>query len=218
MSVKQGLKFDDAASAREIRPFIAFHKLDPADFLEPIESFKTFNEFFYRKIKDSVRLLDSPNDPRVVVSPADCRMMCFPSVQAATELWIKGQGFTIASLLQDKELAKDYESGSLAIFRLAPQDYHRFHIPVDGKLGEIRHIKGTYYTVNPMSVRSHISVYSENNRCVTTIDSPVFDKVVVVMVGATMVGSIVPTRKQGEEVKRREELGYFAFGGRSQSG
>ena len=51
------------------------------------------------------------------------------------------------------EVAK-FEGGALGIFRLAPQDYHRFHVPVDGVLGEPRSIDGQYYTVNPMAIRS----------------------------------------------------------------
>ncbi len=50
--------------------------------------------------------------------------------------------------------ASKYEGGALGIFRLAPQDYHRFHVPVDGVVGEPHLIEGQYYTVNPMAIRS----------------------------------------------------------------
>ncbi|CAJ0837851.1 20216_t:CDS:2 [Entrophospora sp. SA101] len=90
----------------------------------------------------------------ILVSPADCRMMAFPTIDESIELWIKGQQFSIQRLLGDESAAKEFEGGSLGIFRLAPQDYHRFHFPVDGRIGENKPIAGDYYTVNPMAIRS----------------------------------------------------------------
>ena len=77
-------------------------------------------------------------------------MMAFESVTEATKLWIKGREFTVARLLGDayKAEAERYTGGALAIFRLAPQDYHRFHSPVDGTVGPMTDIAGEYYTVN----------------------------------------------------------------------
>lgn len=76
--------------------------------------------------------------------------MSFESVQQATTLWIKGREFTVARLLGDayRAEAERYTGGALCIFRLAPQDYHRFHSPVDGTIGPMTLIAGEYYTVN----------------------------------------------------------------------
>lgn len=112
-------------SAREILPFIKFHKLDMSEVLEPIENFKTFNQFFYRKLKPGARPCEHPDNPRVIVSPADCRMMAFDTIDDATRLWIKGLEFSVDKLLGNEEKAKAFYGGSLGIFRLAPQDYHR---------------------------------------------------------------------------------------------
>ncbi|KAG0207009.1 hypothetical protein BGX28_001659 [Mortierella sp. GBA30] len=215
MSLKQGLKFDDPRSTRDIEPFIRFHKLQSqmVEVLEPIHNFKNFNEFFYRKLKPDARVLSSPGNDRVAVSVADCRMTCFQTIADATKFWIKGAQFTIGKLLMDDELAKKYDGGSLAIFRLAPQDYHRYHIPVKGILSEPRPIDGEYYTVNPMAIRSQLDVYGENKRVVSTIESKEFGTVAFVAIGAMMVGSIVLTTKGGQEVERMDEHGYFAFGG-----
>ena len=100
----------------------------------------------------------------------------------------------------------------MGIFRLAPQDYHRFHIPVDGIMGEPKLIAGEYYTVNPMAIRSALDVYGENIRVLVPIDSERHGRVMVICVGAMMVGSTIITRKTGEKVHRAEELGYFKFG------
>lgn len=141
-------------------------------------------------------------------------MTAFQTVTDATQLWIKGKTFSIKRLLGgDEAEAKRYEGGSLCIFRLAPQDYHRYHSSVDGTIGKMNRIPGEWYTVNPLAIRSHLDVYCENQRVVVPMDSPVFGKVMNVCIGAMMVGSINFTKQDGEEIKRGEEFGYYAFGG-----
>lgn len=213
MSRKQGRRFDNPLSKREIPAFIKFHKLDMSQVLEPTENFKTFNEFFYRKLKPGARPCDDPDKKIVAVSPADCRMMAFPFIDTATKIWIKGTEFSIPKLLDDLEEAKAFEGGSLAIFRLAPQDYHRYHSPVDGVVRKIHHVQGQYYTVNPMAVRTTLDVYGDNKRDIMYMDTEVFGKVAIVCIGAMMVGSIILTADIGEYLARTDELGYFAFGG-----
>jgi phosphatidylserine decarboxylase len=79
-------------------------------------------------------------------------------------------------------------------------------------MDEPKLIEGEYYTVNPMAIRSALDVYGENIRVIVPINSEKHGRVMVVCVGAMMVGSTVITRKKGEHVKRAEELGYFKFG------
>ncbi|KIM63511.1 hypothetical protein SCLCIDRAFT_117153 [Scleroderma citrinum Foug A] len=215
LTLKQGMKYDSPDSIRDIQPFIDFHKLNVNEILQPLESFKTFNEFFYRKLKPTARPIDGPEDPSRLVSAADCRLMVFDSVTEATRLWIKGREFTVPRLLGDayRDEVERYYHGALAIFRLAPQDYHRFHVPVDGRIGRISDIVGEYYTVNPQAVRSALDVYGENARKIIPIDSPQFGLVMAVCVGAMMVGSIRTVVEEGQTVARGDELGYFAFGG-----
>ncbi|KAF3912585.1 hypothetical protein ABW21_db0207815 [Orbilia brochopaga] len=215
LSRKQGKKYDNPASAREIKPFIAFHQLNIDEVLKPLEEFKTFNEFFYRELKPGARPVAYPDNPKIIVSPADCRSVVFDTIDDATRIWVKGRDFSVERLLGPAygSEAKRYHGGALGIFRLAPQDYHRFHIPVDGVLGEPKLLKGEYYTVNPMAIRSALDVYGENVRVIVPIDSAAHGRVMVVCVGAMMVGSTVITAKSGSKVSRGDELGYFKFGG-----
>ncbi|KAL0066522.1 phosphatidylserine decarboxylase [Marasmius tenuissimus] len=215
LSVKQGIKYDAPESAKEIPQFIAFHRLDVNEILDPLDSFKNFNEFFYRKLKPSARPAESPDDPYRLVSAADCRMMVFETVTQATEIWIKGRQFSVSRLLGPAFAgeAEKYNGGALAIFRLAPQDYHRYHTPVDGKIGKMADIDGEYYTVNPQAIRTALDVYGDNVRKVVPIDSPQFGRVMAVCIGAMMVGSIKMTVEEGQSIKKGEEFGYFAFGG-----
>lgn len=214
MSIKEGIKFDDPESAKGIPAFIEFHNLNVDEILEPLDSFKTFNEFFYRKLKPDARPVDNPDDPKTIVSAADCRLIAFQTVNDATRIWVKGREFTVARLLGDKykdEIA-NYDGGALVIFRLAPQDYHRFHSPVDGKIGPMTYISGQYYTVNPQAIRTQLDVYGENARKIVPIDSPVYGRVFCACIGAMMVGTIVTTVNEGDEIRRGQEFGYFAFG------
>lgn len=186
-----------------------------SEVLLTLNDFKNFNEFFYRALKPDARPCSAPENPRIIVSPADCRSVVFNSLTQATKIWVKGREFNMKRLLGDAypEDAARYEGGALGVFRLAPQDYHRFHIPVDGIMGKPKTIEGEYYTVNPMAIRSALDVYGENVRVIVPIDSVEHGRVMVICVGAMMVGSTVITRKEGEQVQRAEELGYFKFGG-----
>ncbi|KAF3992401.1 hypothetical protein FT663_02328 [Candidozyma haemuli var. vulneris] len=220
MSVKQGIKFDSPHSRADINSFIKFHKLDLSECLiQDPTKFETFNDFFYRKLRAEARPVEASEEDRIAVSPADCRCTTFVTVDSATELWIKGRNFSVAKLfngnfngLEDTDL---YSSGkcSIGIFRLAPQDYHRFHSPVSGTIGPIKYIEGEYYTVNPMAIRSDLDVYGENVRVIVPIQTEQFGTVVMVAIGAMMVGSTILTVEEGQKVSRGDEVGYFKFGG-----
>jgi len=196
-----------------IHEFIHFHHLNVEEMLENPDSYKTFNEFFYRKLKPSARKITEPNNNKLAVCGADSRANVFVTVDEATKLWIKGHKFSLGGLLQDQEMAKDYQNGSLVIWRLAPQDYHRFHSPVTGTLKSMVPFAGTYYTVNPIAIRANVDVYTENKRVRCVISTPDFGDIVYIAIGATMVGSVNFTKKVGDSFKKGDELGYFAFGG-----
>ena len=211
LSVRQGKKFDSPASIKQIPSFIRFHSLDMSECLET--NFKTFNEFFYRKLKPGSRPPESP-DPNILLSPADCRCTVFPTIQRSKEVWIKGSKFSIERLINHYPLESlNDKTSSIAIFRLAPQDYHRFHAPCNGIVGKPVTVPGEYYTVNPMAVRSELDVFGENTRMIVPIHSEEFGTFLLIPVGAMMVGSIILTCKEGDQIRRGEEMGYFKFGG-----
>jgi phosphatidylserine decarboxylase len=183
------------------------------------ENYDCFNSFFARAIKPSARPPAEPSNPLVTSSPADCRLTVFPSIDLATQYWIKGRGFTLARLLGDETLANQFNGGSIAIARLAPQDYHRWHSPVSGTVRGIRDIPGTYYTVNPQAVNEPgaVDVFCENKRSVMMLERDGTQApIAIVAVGAMLVGSIkyVPGVDQvGARVERSQCLGAFYYGG-----
>jgi phosphatidylserine decarboxylase len=112
-------------------------------------------------------------------------------------------------------LATRYEGGSMILSRLCPVDYHRFHFPCPGVPGPPSFINGWLYSVNPIALITRPSIFWENKRVVTAIESPALGQVQFVEIGATMVGSIRQTYTPGATVAKGDEKGYFAFGGSS---
>jgi phosphatidylserine decarboxylase len=216
LTMRQGAVYGSEESVKKIPGFIKYHKLNMEEVDLRVDQFKTFNEFFYRRLKPGARQLACPGDDRVMVSPADSRLHCYQTVDEATRIWIKGKRFSIRSLLSDhcydRFMLTETEC-SMVILRLAPQDYHRFHSPVAGNITEIHDLAGAYFTVNPMAVRQNIDIFTENRRIVIMVESEEFGRCAVVAIGAMMVGSVVVGVKEGERVERMEEIGYFAFGG-----
>ncbi|GAA5959409.1 hypothetical protein JCM3765_006595 [Sporobolomyces pararoseus] len=218
-SEKQGKAFDSPNQAFEhIESFVKTYNINCEELEHPnIADYQTFNSFFYRKLKPNARPPAHPEDPSIVSSGADCRLTVFESVDLAKEFWIKDRNFTVSSLLQDEPLSKSFENGSMAIFRLAPGDYHRYHAPVSGVVGPTKHIEGQYYTVNPCAVNENLPVFTANKRDVTLLSMPQEANVPLdlafVQIGAMLVGSIVQTVQAGQQIKRGDEVGYFAYGG-----
>ncbi|KAK9895049.1 hypothetical protein P389DRAFT_172616 [Cystobasidium minutum MCA 4210] len=224
-SIRQGKLFDSEDGAYEhIVEFVKTYNLEGSlgDLLEPdLTKYKTFNNFFSRQLKPDARPAEGGDD--IVVSLADCRLTVWENVTDATQFWIKGRQFTIPNLLQDESISgrPEFKEGcSLAIFRLAPQDYHRWHSPLQGTIGAIKAIPGQLYTVNPMAVRNKdVDVFTANKRDIRLITTPTLEsgkdaiEVPIVSVGAMLVGSIGHTRPEGAQIARAEELGYFAYGG-----
>ncbi|KAF0389945.1 hypothetical protein F8M41_010864 [Gigaspora margarita] len=215
-SKRQGQYYDSPHSIKSIPSFIKHYNIKTDELLEPdISKYRCFNEFFYRKLKPDARPPASPDDDNVVVSAADCRLNVYQDIELAKKIWIKGKHFTIAELLQDRELALEFDGGSIAIFRLAPQDYHRFHSPITCMVGSAKHINGAYFTVNPMAINENLDVFTENVRSTLLLHpkDPDASKVAFVAVGALLVGSIKFTVKEGNRISKGDELGYFAYGG-----
>jgi len=217
MSKDKGAEYDKPQSTKEITSFVSLHNLDTNLLTQNLNDFKTFNDFFARSINMEFRPLS--NDESHIASPADCRMMLFSSILDAS-IWVKGNKFTVTNLLGPrKNIAANYEEGAFCIARLAPQDYHRFHWPVSGKVTAITPVNGALYTVNPVAVTKPLNVYTENKRCVVELQTKNFGSVVIFAVAATMVGSYKLFKKDGVllevgmEVMKGDVAGEFRFGG-----
>ena len=208
-----GRRMSTPESAARVKPFIARYGLDPSEFAEPPESYRSFNEFFYRKLKPASRPVDP--DESSVVFPADGRHLGFNRASSIGGVFVKGQKFDLPALLGDSGLAAKYADGALVLSRLCPVDYHRFHFPAAGIPGETRLLDGPLFSVSPIALRKRLSYLWTNKRTVTQLETEQFGTVLLLEIGATCVGTIRQTFRPGAPVAKGDEKGYFAFGGSS---
>jgi phosphatidylserine decarboxylase len=219
-SMYYGWRMNWRSSSRHVLPFIIDYKLEGAmeDCAKPVYNYRTFNEFFSRKLKPAARPIAEGEG--VAVFPADGRHLVFPNIAAADGFHVKGSKFALEDLLGEaelpaerRELTRKFASGAMVISRLCPVDYHRFHFPASGRAGAARLIKGAYYSVHPIALRRHIDYLVRNKRMITLVETPVFGTVACVEIGATNVGTIVQTFPENHGVRKGEEKGLFKFGG-----
>ena len=198
-------------SRRKVRPFIEAFAVDTTEFLEPVDAFQSFNDFFIRRLKPQARPIDKREE--VVIMPADARYLVFPDIEAEKGFWVKGKKFSLEALLQDKVLAQRYAQGAMAMARLCPVDYHRFHFPCKCLPSTARLINGPLYSVNPVALKKNINYLSENKRMITPLETEHFGTLLFIEIGATNVGAIHQTYVAGRPCGKGEEKGYFSFGG-----
>lgn len=202
---------DSARSRKEITAFLGRFDVETAEFLDPVDSYRSFNEFFHRRLKPGARPVAEGDD--VVVFPADGRHLLVPDLAADSFIFAKGRRFPLAEFLGDADLAAEFAGGSAVFSRLCPTDYHRFHFPLGGCCGESRLIPGPLYSVSPIALARSLRYLVENKRRLTRIRHPRIGSYLFIEVGATNVGSIVETCRGNTEVGKGDEKGYFRFGG-----
>ena len=206
-----GKKMDKPESVKKIPSFIEQADINIAEAKKRVEEFKSFNDFFYRELKEGARTVDYREN--VLASPADGKILAFENLDIEKEFYIKGDKFTLEEFFADKELANKYKNGVFMIIRLAPIDYHRFHFPVDGEISESKLIDGVYYSVSTHAIKKNFRILCENKREYSILKTEKFGDIAMFEVGATMVGGIKQSYKSNSYVKKGEEKGYFYFGG-----
>ncbi|HHW93926.1 MAG TPA: phosphatidylserine decarboxylase [Clostridiaceae bacterium] len=205
VSVLASLPVRSRLSKGRIQPFIRANQIDMSSYEE--EPFRSFNDFFIRKIKPGARPFS--NAPEDVVSPCD-GLLSAVEISPDMTLTVKGQPYTLATLLRDEEVASSYAGGLALIFRLEVHHYHRYMFSDSGHASPPQRIKGRYHTVHPIGLSS-TSVLQENAREWRILHFDHLGDVVQVEVGAMLVGRIV--NHKVDEFRRGDEKGYFCFGG-----
>ena len=209
LSATIGKKMNKKKSIKKIEEFVQTLKIDMSESEKQIKDFTSFNDFFYRKLKPDARPIGEG-----FVSPGDGRLLAFKNVADVNNFFVKGRKFTLAEFLGNKELAEQHKNDSMFILRLAPNDYHRFHFPYKGIPDEAVSIKGDYFSVSPYALaRNFTKVFCENKREICKLQTNDKGEVLLIPVGATLVGTIIETYTPKSSVKIGEEMGYFAFGG-----
>ena len=189
-----------------IASFVRKHGIDMSQF-EAVD-YRSYNEFFSRKIRPEARPVDM--EPGHLISPCDSKLTALP-ITEETCFTLKHTDYTVASLLRDEMLAAAYAGGWALIFRLTVDDYHRYCYADSGEKGENVRIPGLLHTVNPIA-NDHYPIYKENSREYSILHSRNFGDVLMMEVGALLVGKIV-NHHGTATVTRGQEKGYFQFGG-----
>jgi phosphatidylserine decarboxylase len=214
-------------TTRIIRWFIGRYGVDMNEALDAdITHYATFNEFFTRALKPGLRPLAKTDQ----VCPVDGAISQFGAIERDQIFQAKGHHYSTTALVGgDTKLAAQFDDGAFATLYLSPKDYHRIHMPCDGRLLRMIHVPGELFSVNPTTARGVPGLFARNERVVCVFESA-RGPFVLVLVGATIVGSMAtvwhgvvnpPRGKQlrewhyGEQklrLKKGEEMGRFLLG------
>ena len=212
-----------------IKRFAKAYAIDMSLAIEPeLTNYESFNHFFTRSIDMETRPINS--DSNALCCPVDGAISQFGELDAGQIIQAKGHQYSALELLGgDPELAEYFQQGKFCTIYLAPKDYHRIHMPCDGQLESMSHVPGQLFSVNPLTAQNVPKLFARNERVVSIFSTP-FGKMAMVLVGATIVGSIEtvwagnitpPSRKQIESwhyskgehsLSKGEEMGRFKLG------
>lgn len=148
--------------------------------------YRSFNDFFTRALRPGARPIDP--DPKVLVAPADGKVSQAGVVESGQLLQAKGIRYAFADLA-DACAGTPYEGGAFLTVYLSPKDYHRVHVPAEGRLTRTVAIPGTLFSVDATTERGVPGLFARNERLVSEFETP-FGKMLVIMVGAMIVASI----------------------------
>ncbi|RIY33128.1 phosphatidylserine decarboxylase [Psittacicella hinzii] len=210
-----------------IKGFIKLNKVNMYEAKYPdVDHYKTFNEFFIRDIQEEARPLGEDQ----FVSPADGKVAMLGIINNGTMIQAKGHDFTVRELLAiSKEEASQFDNCSYLTVYLSPRDYHKVHMPCDGKLLKAIFIPGDLYSVNDNAFNNIPNLYARNERLVCYFETE-FGLMVQVLVGATITGSILQFWEDSLEInhsvhiiekdysesniiiKKGEQMGAFVMG------
>ena len=199
-----------ALTTRIIRWFVAKYGVDMSEAANPdVESYKTFNDFFTRPLKLGARPLARAD----FICPVDGAISQLGAIDDHHILQAKGHRFTTAELVGgDRELAESFRHGSFANLYLSPKDYHRLHMPCDGQLVRMIYVPGSLYSVNPTTARGVPNLFARNERVVCLFDSPEHGRFVMVLVGATIVGSMATVWHGVVNATRGGKISEWTYG------
>lgn len=206
-----GFYCNSRISRYKIKKFVTNFNINMSHSEKSLNDFKSFNDFFSRKLIEFSRPID--NDKDSLISPCDGKIIVFNNIDMNSIIQIKGITYKLNNLIKNTSISKMYEKGTCIIVRLCPTDYHRFHFLDNGTCESVVKIKGNYYSVNPIALNKINNLFCQNKRECSIFHSNNFGKILYVEIGATCVGSIIQTYTPNKKVLKGMEKGYFKFGG-----
>ena len=172
-----------------IQGFMKLYKIDLSEAkLENAKDYKTFNDFFARKLKEDARPIDDAVNS--IVMPADGVISQFGTIQDNLLLQAKGHYYSLESLLAcHSDMIKFFKHGSYVTTYLSPKNYHRFHMPCDGVLREMIYVPGSLFSVSQATTECIPNIFARNERVICLFETDL-GPMAQILVGATIVGSI----------------------------
>jgi phosphatidylserine decarboxylase len=210
MSAIYGAHMKSRRSISFIKPFIEQYKIDISEIKRPMDSFRSFNDFFIRELVPGARPFDT--NPKHLISPADSRLLVF-DLSSASAIPVKGYWYSLLQLVKDKHIAQKYADGWCFVYRLAPPDYHRFCFIDNGSQEKVKRLRGVLNSVHPIALKSKNVLLGKNYRELTVLHTENFGDVIHIEVGALLVGKVVQINRGKHQFKRGEEKGWFEYGG-----
>ena len=168
--------------------FVKRYQVNMAEAANPdIASYKTFNEFFTRPLKTGARPIAQAD----FICPVDGAISQFGTIEKDQIFQAKGHSYSTTALVGgNKVLAEKFENGHFACLYLSPKDYHRIHMPCDGTLKSMTYVPGALFSVNPTTAQGVPGLFARNERVVCEFTSAQHGSFIMVLVGATIVGSM----------------------------
>ena len=201
-------RFLDSPASRFLIPvFIRQNRLDLSDYRK--EEWPCFNSFFVRNLKEDIRPVDP--DKNHLIAPCDGLLTALP-IDRQSVFAIKDSYYTVFDLLKSRGLAEAFSGGQCLIFRLTPSHYHHYCYPDNGVKSENRFLPGILHTVQPIATEA-CPVYRQNSREYTVLRTENFRDMVMMEVGAMLVGRICNDQPGKGRILRGQEKGRFEFGG-----
>ena len=166
----------------------AYPQIDLSEAAQPDPgAYESFNAFFTRALRPESRPVASGAGE--IACPVDGTVSQLGAIESGSLVQAKGMSYTSAALLADASAAVRYAGGSFACLYLAPYNYHRIHMPVDGRLLATRYVPGTLFSVNAATARTIPNLFARNERVICEFETAL-GPLALVLVGALFVGSI----------------------------
>ena len=209
-----------------IKNYVKYYQINTSEISKKLEEYRSLGDFFSRALTKDARKIAEGNN--IICSPVDGTLREYGKIIKNQLFTIKGKSFTLDQLLAVTDSSNSlFNNGEFTILYLSPKDYHRIHLPTDGKLTHMHYVPGTLFSVNPELIETYPDILAKNERLIIDFDTNC-GKMAIIMVGAVIAGSIETTwhgtikrsntisqwdfRQQELSFKKGEEIGAFRLG------